>query len=67
VVDVLTMLHRADGGPRPVNLDLALYVDERHDGGSEIMFGRGEWVTVSESVDEIMARQGDLRKAEEIG
>jgi hypothetical protein len=48
------MLHRADGGPRPVNLDLALYVDELQDGGSSIMFGRGEWVTVRESLDEIM-------------
>ena len=67
MVDVLTMLHRADGGPLPVNLGLALYVDELQDGGSEIMFSGGEWVTVSESVDEIMARQGDLRKAEEIG
>ncbi len=65
---MLTMLHRADDGPRPVNLDLALYVDERHDGGADIMFGRGEWVTVRESVDEIMelARESD-RKAEAIG
>ena len=51
---MLTMLHRPDGGPRPVNLDLALYVDELKDGGSSIMFGGGEWVTVRESLDEIM-------------
>lgn len=60
VVDVLTMLHRADGGPRPVNLGLALYVDELHAGGSTIFFGHSEWVSVSESVDEVMelAREG---------
>ncbi len=52
---MLTMLHRADGGPRPVNLDMVLYIDELQDGGSSIMFGGGEWVTVSESVGEIMA------------
>ena len=53
------MLHRPDGGPRPVNLDLALYVDELQDGGSSIMFGGGEWVTVSESVAEVMELASD--------